>query len=80
MRSTLTRIGVAVAALAILLRVNQAIAQEPTPTDKIASCIENAWDSYENCIREHRWYWLWPCGWKLEADTILCLPKGISKM
>lgn len=80
MRKTIMRIGVALALVALLTHVERAQAQDgQTPTEVIAGCIENSWEKYEQCMDDSPWYYTWPCGWKLEADVLLCVPTFLFK-
>jgi hypothetical protein len=78
MRRKLLAIGATMAILTVMVRANAAGAQEPqTGTEKIAECLDLAWGHYENCMTDSPWWMTWPCGWKLEADAILCVPTMI---
>ncbi|MDQ8164490.1 MAG: hypothetical protein P3A28_01860 [Gemmatimonadota bacterium] len=75
------KLGFLAAVVAVLARTDSASAQgSPTPTEKIADCVDGAWESYKSCVADEPFWMLWPCGWKFEADVILCLPKGITKV
>jgi hypothetical protein len=45
---------------------------EPTPTEKIAACIKNAWRVNYACQTDGSWINDVFCAIKFEADAILC--------
>ena len=52
---------------------------QQTPTEKIASCIDNAADKFVECADDSGFWGDLGCGIKFIADAILCLPSMILK-
>jgi hypothetical protein len=47
-------------------------ADAQTPTEAIADCIGDAWDSNDECQTNDTWWDDLPCAIKFEADVLLC--------
>ncbi len=50
---------------------------QQTPTEKVASCIDNAADKFAECTGDSGFWGDLGCGIKYIADAILCLPSMI---
>lgn len=50
---------------------------EPTKTEDIVACVENAAESFHTCWEEHAWYVRPLCTAKYAADALLCGPMEI---
>jgi hypothetical protein len=60
----------------------QAPPEEPekqTETQKVAECVETAWDEYLECIDDLPWWLEALCVFRFSADFILCMPKIVLR-
>jgi hypothetical protein len=52
----------------------------PTETERVAQCVDNAADSFVECVDESNWFGDLLCASKYAADAILCVPPRILKL
>ena len=52
---------------------------QQTPTEKVASCIDNAADKFVDCTDKGGFANDIACGIKYAADAILCVPSQVLK-
>jgi hypothetical protein len=73
-KSRLPKFLLLLALMGIYQSVSAMDQRPPTPTERVAQCLTNAWDAYEECIGDTPWYAEGLCVLKNVADDALC-PK-----
>jgi hypothetical protein len=79
-RKRFTRIIMLSAALAVYGAVRSPADLDAGETDKIAQCIEEAYQDAIQCIDDLPWYAQMLCNLRFNADVILCLPKWVIQL
>ncbi len=73
-------LGLLVALVAGTVAESGAQTAEPTETDTIAKCIDNAAESFVDCVEESNRFGDVLCAAKYAADAILCVPSRVLKL
>lgn len=83
-KARLVRNGARLAALSgvlgLALMASSTVAQGQPGTEAVLSCLNEAGDSFADCVDKYPWYVAPLCAAKYAADAEFCMPKTIAKL